>query len=329
MAKRRKDLQHLYSRVLRSAVAGRLDCLPVYSRSRELGLGPTVLYVFRPFRARWTYVHKAVRQSRKDNRTTIPTGPLIATYVTIGLRSPLQEVLDRNDQEELRANFIVAKARPPKVKVFQVVKDLSAALRQTEHIFAGYYRELGELEEAKMKLEDLLRKHRSSAAILFHEELLTIRLEIAAINLRIAEIQQISTDRAARDLAIRFVVRESFSRIVFYTKALENLSRSVNRMKRGYRREQVAAYLRSLDEELSFFASNEIKPYRIGVRRVIHLIINDEKGELSSGRVVSLLFQAQQHLKSMARALVRWAETLDKSEEAAAQAMRLATPPGT
>lgn len=326
MPKPRPDLQYLYSRGLETVEDGRMNCLPVYSRSAQLGLGPTVIYNFGPGpRRRWSRVRRTVRKPRRDNRSTLSAGPLIATYVVIGSKSPLQEVLARGDQAELRANFIVTETQVPKVKIFQVVKDLSAALRQTEHIFAGYHNELEKLTQARLVREDKLRRHRSGLQKLSPDEGLSVTVEIAAINLRVAQIQQISTDRAARDLAIRFVVQESFRRLVEYAEALGNLSRSVSRMGRRFNRKETVEYLRLLDEDLAFFASKEVKRYRALARREIRRITGDEEEKLTAGNIVAILFRVRQYLIDASVALARWAEALPESEAKAAQAMRLAT----
>lgn len=324
MAKRKKYVQDRYSRILEKIRQDEVDCLPVYARSNALGVGPTVVYNFRPGpRARMPYLRAAKgRRRRRDNRVTLPPGPWIAEYVPIGSRSPLQEVLARGDAQELKANFIIVSTTPPKVKIFQFVEDLSAALRQTEHIFARYSRELDDLVQARSQLEEKLRRSRGGRRLPKGEEELSIRVEVAAINLRIAQIREIGADRAARDFNLQFVIRESFHRLGVYSAALVNLAQSVSRMGGRFRRAQVVEYLRLLDEELTFFASKEIRPSRSLARRQIHLITQDWEGRLNSGQVVAILSRASQYLNEAAKNLARWSEKLSEKEKRDAQSMR-------
>ena len=323
MVKPRRDLQYRYSRSLRATRDGRMHCLPVYSRSASLGSDPTVIYNFGPGpRLREPYLTKVKRRRRRDNRTTLPPGPHLAMYVPIGRNSPLQEMLERNDPVEMRENFIVVENGVPKVKIFMIVKDLSAALRQTEHILAQYNQEVGDLGKERWHKEDISQRHRSGLNRLSDEAAMQLQLEIAVINYRLAQIQKIGTDRVARDLALRFVVRESFERLAAYSRWLENLARSVSRMGRRFRRDQVTDYLSSLSKELTFFASKEIRPYRSLARREMNRIIRDD-GQLNYRQVIAIITRVRLHLENASKALVRWSETLDESEARAAKEMRL------
>ena len=323
MVKPRRDLQYRYSRILRSIRDERMNCLPVYSRSASLGADPTVIYNFGPGpRLHQPFLATRTRRKRKDNRTSLPPGPYSAIYKPIGKKSPLREVLKRNDPAEMRENFIIVENGVPKVKIFMIVKDLSAALRQTEHILAQYNRESDELTKERWRKEERLRTYQFGLETLSDEEALQTRLEIAAINYRLAQVHKISTDRVARDLALRFVVRESFERLAAYSRWLENLARSISRMGRRFRRKQVADYLNSLSKELTFFASKEVRPHRSLARREMNRIIRDD-GQLNYQQVIAIITRARLHLENASKALVRWSDTLNEKEVRAAQEMRL------
>src|SRR4030067_2151735 len=245
LAKRKKFVQNRYSRILEKIRQDGVDCLPVYARANAFGVGPTVVYNFRSGpRMRMPYLRVAKgRRRRRDNRITLPPGPWIAEYVPIGSKSPLQEVLARRDPRELKDNFIVTNTTPPRVKIFQFVEDLSAALRQTEHIFARYSRELDDLVRSRSQLEEKLRSLRGSQRLAKAEGELSVKVEIAAINLRIAQIREIGADRAARDFNLQFVIRESFHRLGIYSAGLVNLAQSVSKMGSRFRRAQVCEHL--------------------------------------------------------------------------------------
>ena len=321
---------NMYNRILQAVEDGRLICLPVFSRSDRVGLEPTVVYALRAgTRIRMPYKITAMRQvlrsgklarrrRRKNNRVSIPPGPLVAEYVRIGRRSPLQEVLARNDPEELKANFIVIDKGYPTVKIFQFVKDISAALRQTDHIFARYRDELDKLWEELAELEERLRGPRK----LSYEEGLDARVRIAAIKLRIAEIRQIGTDRAARDFALQFLARESFVRLQQHAVGLNNTARSVSRRRRGFRRDELLTYLDGLDLELAFFASKEVGLFRVAARREIRRIIQDEEGRLTNGEIVAALFRAGRSLTKATQVLARWSESLTSEEIQKSRGMR-------
>lgn len=330
MAKRKRYVLNLYARILQAIEDGRLTCLPVFSRSDRIGMEPTVVYVLRAgTRIRMPYKVVATRRiprsgkparrrRRKDNRVTIPPGPLIAEYVLIGRRSPLQEVLARNDSNEIRTSFIVIDKGPPRVKIFQFVKNLSAALRQTEHIFARYKDELDKLWEELAELEGRLRGPRR----LGYEEGLNVRVRLAEIRLRIVEIRHIGTDRAARDFALQFLARESFVRLQQHAAGVNNLARSVSRRGRGFRRKEMLTYLDGLDLELAFFASKEIGQFRSAARREIRRISQDSERKLTNGQIVVALFRAGQSLTKATEALARWSENLATEEVQKSQSMR-------
>lgn len=323
MVKPRRDLQYRYNRILKSILDGRMNCLPVYARSAFLGSDPTVIYNFGPGpRLRQPYLKMVKRRRRKDNRTTLPSGPYIAMYVIIGKNSPLQKILENGDPAKLRENFIVVENDVPKVKIFMIVNDLSAALRQTEHILARYSQESEKLIREKWRKEEKLRNHRFGLRRLSDKEAIELSLEIAAINYRLAQIQKVNTDRVARDLALRFVVRESFERLAAYSKWLENLARSISRMGSRFNRKQVVSYLASLNEELVFFASKEIRIHRSLARRELNRIIRDSSGELNFRQVIAIITKARFHLENASKSLARWAETLNESETESFQAMR-------
>lgn len=334
MPKTKLHVLNTYRNIIRAIRAGRIPCLPVFTRFDRIGVEPSIVYVLQsgvkvqqPFRiASKLRVLRdgslAKPRKRKSNRVDIPPGLLNAMYVLVGPRSPLQEIVSRNDPDELREWFILRRNNQPMVKIFQFVRNISAALRQTEHIFAGYNIEMTQLREKQLELSEKLRRHRSGVETIPDEEALATRLELAKANLRVAEITEISTDRAARDLNLQFVARASFDRLQFYAKALENLATSVRGMGSNFHRQATVDYVRSLDTELTFFASKEISPYRGAARRSINKILRDEEEVLSAEDTATLLTRAGRSLTRGSVKLTQWAETLGVEESQEAQDMR-------
>lgn len=331
MAKTKEYIQNRYSIIIRLILEGRIECLPVYSRSALPGEDPTVVLNFKSVRHRMPYRIAprrqrrrdgtlAKRRRRKDNRSTLSIGPWISVYVPIGKNSPLQEVLARGDPAELRDNFIEIKNGVAKVKVFALIKDLSAAARQTDHIFARLSEELSELTDRRIELESEFRNVGFSS--LDPGQQLSIRAELAAINLGVSKIQRIGADRAARDFALHFVIRETFLRLQQYSEGLKNLARSISRRRRGFDRSHLLAYLNGLDRDLAFFASKEILPFRGNARREIRKITGDEEQELTPGLIVVSLFRASQSLTKAANRLATWDEPLDEEEIKKSRSMR-------
>lgn len=322
MAKTKKYLQNRYGIIIRLIFEGWVECLPVYSRSAFPGEDPTVVFNFRSVRPRMPYRIATRRQERKDgtlakrrmrkdNRSTLSIGPWMSMYVLIGKNSPLQEVLARGDPKELHANFIVVENGIARVKVFALIKDLSAAARQTDHIFARLSEELDELTDRRIELENELRSVGFSS---LGSQQLSIRAELAGINLRVAQIRHIGADRSARDFALHFVIREAYLRLKQYAEGLKNLAQGISQRHKDFDRSHLLAYLKGLDRDLAFFASKEILPFRGAARREIRKITNDEEEKLTIGLIVVSLFRASQSLTKAANRLATWGEPLEEEE---------------
>ncbi len=331
MAKTKKYLQNGYSIILRLIAEGEIECLPVYTPLAGVGEDPTVVLVFSPTRHRMPYLRVtkarlkkdgtlAKRRKRADNRSTLSAGPWISMHVVIGKESPLQEILARSDPKELRRNFIVVEDGVPKVKIFMLVKDLSAAARQTEHIFAKFSLESDELISRKIALEAQMRGSDWDSLDPFEQ--LQIRVDHAALNLRLAQIRTIGADRAARDFALHFVIREAFSRLQQYSKGLRDRSMEISRQSGSYRTRGLLDYLTGMDQDLSFFSSKEIVRLRGAARAQIHTILADKRGNLRKGHVATYLFSASKSLEKAAGRLADWDHSLPIGEVEDARRMR-------
>lgn len=290
---------------------GSLECLPVYSKGSMMGEEPTVIFNFRSVRRRAPLVHTLSSRTRKNNLATLHIGAWISTYVPVGPKSPLQEVVERRDKAELHNHYIIFKNGKAFVKIFQMVKDWSGALRQTDHIFARYEVELEELYSELFRLEDELRKVQVDSSA--QKDLLQLRVEIAAIHLRIAQIQQIGSDRSARDFALQFVIAESFKRLGQYAQTLYRMANQYNRAQ-GFGRLPLITYLQALDRDLDFFSSKEILAYRSVARRNIRLITADSSFALSGSEIVTYLVRAKRALENAQRRLAEWSATLSEEE---------------
>lgn len=333
MPKTKGYVLNTYRNIMLAVASGRLQCLPVFTRSDRIGVDPSIIYVLasgtkveQPYRiASKSRIladgSLAKQRQRKSNRVDIPPGPLIAVYVPIGSKSPLQEIIARADRGELREWYIFS-GSPPRVKIFQFVRDLSAALRQTEHMFANYNGELTDLRETQLELSEKLRRHRSGFETLGDREVLGTRVALAATNLRVSEIAQIATDRVARDFNLQFVAQSCYYRLQSYAGALENMAESVLRMGKRLNRSALRNYIISIDAELTFFASKEIRPYRSAARRALYKILRDSEEKRSVEEITLLLRRSGCSLTRGSIVLIRWAETLGIEETREAREFR-------
>ena len=318
--KKRADLQVVAYRIDKAIREGRASALPIYpvvSGWRGPGRMPTVILLLEPLRLRLPPVHtdgprryRIKHEKPWGNRTTIHRSVLNCRFVGVGRTAPDYQRLLTMDNKDRLSFGVVTVSRGMRRRIYEVVDDLSHGLRQVVHVQSQYHREIAYLESVRARMLDRQRQERSGIARLGLQERETARLTLLETEKRLAEIDTICQDRAARGYRLRYYSRLSSVQLFEMAESLSSFRSSVARMVR-VNFPATRSYLEGLVQDLELFSSREVRTHLLKAIRRLRWIVQNE---VSRATLLALLDASVEHLKVGAVALSYWADSLATEE---------------